>query len=175
MESLLRSFKKGDEKAFDEVFRQYFSSLSLFAFKLVGDEQEAEDIVQDCFVSLWNRRKSLSHVDSIRAYLYTTVRNRCLDVIRSGKEHRKIIEIGTKELANDEPDIEALMTMSETVREILNLIELLPPRMQQVFKLYYIEGKSYQEIGKLLDTDPETVRNQRFKALQLIRKTFIPG
>lgn len=174
MESMLHAFKRGEEIAFDYFFRLYFSPLCLFAFKLLHDEQECEDVVQDCFVNLWKKRKSLQHVDALRSYLYTAVRNRCLDCIK----HRKNLHennFAGELVADETPNIESLVVMAETIKEILLLIEQLPPRMQQVFKLYYLEGKSYQEIGQLMETDPETVRNQRFKALQLIRKTFIPG
>lgn len=174
MESMLHAFRKGEEIAFDYFFRQYFSSLSLFAYKLINDEQESEDIVQDCFVQLWKKRKSLQHIDAVKSYLYTAVKNRCMDAIRKRKSLSASSGI-SEWIADGEPNVEALVVMAETVREIQLLIDLLPPRMQQVFKLYYLEGKTYQEIGQMMETDPETVRNQRFKALQVIRKTFIPG
>ncbi len=172
---LIKSFQRGEEEAFDKLFRDYFPVLSLFAFRLTGDEQEAEDIVQDCFVSLWSRRHALDHIDSIRSYLYTAVRYQCIRYRKKIRSTNMQDAASAPEIADENLNIEALVVMAETVREIYSLIDLLPPRMQQVFRLYYLEGKSYQEIGKLLKTDPETVRNQRFKALQLIRKTIIPG
>ncbi len=168
------AFRRGEERAYDQLFRENFGPLCFFASRIIGDEKLAEDIVQDCFINLWNRRKGLEHVQSIRSYLYTSVRYRCID-------HKRTNRLSTAGLpeellqADGDPDAEALLIMAETVRNLYQLLEAIPARMREVIKLYYLEGKSYKEIGNLLQTDPETIRNQRFKALKMIRKIFIPG
>jgi RNA polymerase sigma-70 factor (ECF subfamily) len=170
----IKSLHKGEEQAFDRLFREYFASLTYFAFQLIHNEKEAEDIVQDCFVALWNRRSSIDHIESIKSYLYTSIRYRCINYLKKTRSVSGPDKI-SDELVDESADMESLIITAETANEIYRLIELLPPRMQQVVRLYFMEGKSYQEIGALLNTDPETVRNQRFKALQFIRKTIIPG
>jgi RNA polymerase sigma factor (sigma-70 family) len=71
--------------------------------------------------------------------------------------------------------IEQEIIAAETMQRILQVIQHLPLRMQQVLKMYYLEEKSYLEIGKEIGIDPETVRSHRFRAIQFVRKTIIPG
>ena len=78
----MQSFLRGEEKAFDQLFRNYYPSLTLFAFKLIDNLREAEDIVQDCFVSLWELRHELDHINSIKSYLYTSIRYRCSNYLK---------------------------------------------------------------------------------------------
>ncbi len=170
----IQAFHLGEEEAFEQLFREYFASLSLFAIKLISNESEAEDIVQDCFESLWKRKKSLTHIDSIKSYLYTSIRYRCINFLKKRKKNFDQESVLSK-TADITPDIESLVVMAETAKELYSAIESLPPRMQEVLRLYYLEGKSYKEIGEMLNTAPGTVRNQRFKALQFIRKAIIPG
>jgi len=170
----MEAFRKGEERAYDRLFREYYAPLCFFAFRMLHDENLAEDIVQECFINLWNRRKGLNHIQSIRSYLYTAVRYRCVDHYRSGRPDMDALP---DELTQADPasDAEAMMIMTETVKNLYEQLEQLPARMREVIKLYYLEGKTYKEIGGILQTDPETVRNQRFKALKFIRKIFIPG
>ncbi len=74
----------------------------------------------------------------------------------------------------NQPDIEQLIITAETAQELYQLIETLAPRMQEVIKLYYLEGKSYTEIAQLIGIDAESVRKQRYRALVTLRKTKIP-
>jgi RNA polymerase sigma-70 factor, ECF subfamily len=171
-ESLMAAFSRGDELAFDQLFREYFASLSLFAFRLIGDEKEAEDIVQDCFVTLWERRRELGHVAAVKSYLYTAIRYRSMDFL---KRRRLSSGVGLEEtLRQVEGGVDVEIIMAETAQLLYRMLEELPARMQEVVRLYYLEEKSYREIGEILQTEPETVRNQRFKALALLRKRFIP-
>jgi RNA polymerase sigma factor (sigma-70 family) len=81
------AFRDGEERAFDCLFREYFVPLTWFANRILHDEKNAEDIVQDAFVILWQRRKKHGHVTAISAYLYATVRNQCLKQLRkAGKK-----------------------------------------------------------------------------------------
>ena len=170
-QEFLYAFKKGEEKAFDQLFREYFAPLSLFAYQLLHNEEEAEDIVQNCFEKLWKRRKSLPHIESIKSYLYTSIRYSCINSLKN-KKNEVIQQSLLPEIKDFTSDVESLIVMTETIRELYAVVELLPERMREVFKLYYLEGKSYKEISEILHTEPETIRNQRFKAIQFIRKNY---
>ncbi len=168
--AFLKAFLRGQEKGFDYFFREYFRSLTLFAFQLIHDEREAEDIVQNCFEKLWKRRKSLPDIQSIKSYLYTSVRYSCVNFLKAKKITGKALAL--PEIKDFDSDVESLVVLAETIKELYSIIEMLPPRMRQVFKLYYLEGMSYKQIGELLHTAPGTVRNQRITALELIRKSI---
>ncbi|MEI9945859.1 MAG: RNA polymerase sigma-70 factor [Chitinophagaceae bacterium] len=164
----INAFRAGEEHAFDRVFRAYFGPLTFFAFQYVQDEKIAEDIVQDCFVMLWERRKKLDQIKSIQSYLYTVVRNMAVN-----KAQRQPI---AKELTEaNEPlvePIESRIVAAEILAQILEVIDHLPARMQQVLRMYYLEEKSLIEIGREIGVNPETVRSHRYRAIQLVRKTI---
>lgn len=162
------SFQEGEEAAFDQLFREYFTPLSYFACRLVTDIRIAEDIVQDCFVLLWERRKRMSHIKAVKSYLYTTVRNQSLKYLERQKRQPGVqAEIG------DDPGIEKSLIAAETARELYQLISTLSPALQQVVRLYYLEERSNREIAALLNIEPDTVNRQRLRAILALRKTKI--
>jgi RNA polymerase sigma-70 factor (ECF subfamily) len=165
----LQSFKKGEEQAFDQLYREYFISLSYFANQLIHNAAGAEDIVQDCFVSLWKRRHKLGHIEDIKNYLYTSIRYQCMRVLSKREK-----QLPVDQTITDDATIENLIITAETAKEIYRLIETLAPGMQQVIKLYYLEGKSYTEIAQILGIDAESVRKAKYRALLTLRKTNIP-
>lgn len=162
------AFRNGEEQAFDRVFRTYHGPLTYFAYKYLQDEKLAEDIVQDCFAELWERRKKLSEVQSINSYLYRCVYNHCARLLE--KMQRKTV---TKELPAETD--ETNLVESEILTRILQVIDHLPGRMKQVVRMYYLEEKSLEEIGQEIGIDPETARSHRYRAIQLLRKTIITG
>jgi len=167
---LLAALQRGDDTAFDQLFREYFIPLSYFAQELTGDTLAAEDIVQDCFVSLWNRRSKLPDIVSFKSYLYTSVRYQCMKYLKKRKLERVIFM-----LTAPEPSEEPVQVLAETSRTILSRLGTLTPTLQQVIRLYYLEGKSYREIAQLLQIDPESVRKQKFRALGQLRKVMGKG
>lgn len=169
-EDWVQAFKNGEEKGFDFFFRQYFSALCFFANRILKNENDAKDIVQDCFVRLWSGHATIKKPSAIKSYLYTTVRNASLNFLRDkkGKDRREVefhyfVEIAGENWLDQ-------VTHAEMIREIHALIHSLPPRMQEVFRKYYIEGKNYNEIAGDLQTTPGSVRKQRARALTLLRE-----
>lgn len=160
------AFRNGEEQAFDRVFRAYHGPLTFFAFKYVRDEKQAEDIVQDCFAELWERRHKLSAVQSIRSYLYRCVYNHC------SKFLDKISQKRARPAIPAEPE-QTNIIESEIMMQILQVIEHLPSRMKLVLQMHYLEDKSLEEIGRAIGIDSETARSHRYRAIQLIRKTII--
>jgi RNA polymerase sigma-70 factor (ECF subfamily) len=159
-----------EHSTFDFFFRTYYTALCFFANSIVGDEDGAKDIVQNCFEKLWNRRVSfVERSETIKTFLYTMVRNECIDQVRK----RKTITKAYKELTRSdatEPEYFDEVTFAETVRQILDHVDQLPERTREVCKLYYLEGKNYREIAKDLGTSPEAIRKVRDRALERIRK-----
>lgn len=163
----LNSFQQGEEAAFDCLYRELFPSLTYFANRIVLDADAAEDIVQDCFVLLWQRRDRLSHVTAIKSYLYTSVRNQSL------KHLEKQRKVTVTKQANDEPSFEETVIAAETAKELYQLINSLSPALQLIIRLYYLEGKSNKEIATQLNIEPDTVIRQRLRAIIALRKAKI--
>ncbi|HEY4148782.1 MAG TPA: RNA polymerase sigma-70 factor [Chitinophagaceae bacterium] len=163
-------FKDGQEKAFDFFFRQFYAPLCLFAEKYVEDPAVAKDMVQECFTRLWQRRTSINKPESIKSFLYTAVRNQCLTWLTHEKSlaanHRKAQSLAPV----SEENILAAITEAEALREIYQAIGLLPPKMQLVFRKFYLEGKTYQEIADELQLSLQTVRNQKSDALAWMKR-----
>jgi RNA polymerase sigma-70 factor (family 1) len=164
------AFQQGGEESYDFIFRQYFPALCFFAGKIIKDENYAKDIVQDCFVKLWSRHTIFTTQETIKSFLYTTVKNSCIDFLRKTKQ----IHNGQKEVyylsgSTDDNWLDQV-THAEMVNEIYLHILSLPTRMQEVFRKYYIEGKTCKEIAGDLHTTPSTVRQQKARALELLKE-----
>lgn len=123
---------------------------------------------------LWNNREKLNNPGSVKSYLFRTVRNASIDHLRRKDREEK----GKRSLIQLHPlhekDILAGMIETETYIQIHRAIESLPPKCREVFKRFYIEGKSYQEIADELQISVHTVCNQKARALKLFREKLPP-
>lgn len=151
---------------FESLFRYNFRPLCLYALHYVGDVDIAEDIVQECFMKLWERLELGSAVDNRRAYLYMTVRNRSLDLLRrKGLPTESLKPNDTYGIIDDEDAQER----SEAEARLWTAIDSLPPKCREVFILSKRDGLKYEEIAEELDLSVNTVRNQISKALKMIK------
>jgi RNA polymerase sigma-70 factor (family 1) len=164
----LISFQQGDEVAFDCVFREYFSSLTYYAHHFLSDPKSSEDIVQDCFVLLWQRRDRLQHITAIKSYLYTTVRNQCLKHLQ---KHKRTLYF--PDSPKETTSVEEALVAADTAKQLYQLIATLSPALQQIIRLYYLEGKTNKEIAQQLNIEPDTVIRQRLRAILALRKAKI--
>lgn len=90
--------KAGDEMAFRHLFDDYYQALCLFAVDYLGDDAEAADVVQECFIKYWAHRTEFDHLMKIRAFLYTVVRNNCLNILRNDRRRQKYLKETENEL-----------------------------------------------------------------------------
>lgn len=169
IQELFLSFQRGEKKGFAHFFNAHYRAVHFFAAGLLKDEILAEDIVADCFVKLYEKRATIQSAATVKAFLYATVRNACFDALRKEKvraAHRSDLAHAGEEW---EASAHEHLVRTETFSLILNAIEDLPPASRTVFKLYYLEGKSYDEIASHLGRSKETVRKQRQYGLTFLR------
>jgi RNA polymerase sigma-70 factor (ECF subfamily) len=172
---IISGFHKGNSRAFDLLFDMFFPALCYFANKLIEDRQEAEDIVLDTFQKLWARREHFETMPNIKAFLYITVRNTCLNYLRHRETQRKRTRELVKLLPDRfEEDAEQQRIRAEVMKNIYSEIEKLPKKCREVFELIYFEGMKANEIAEQLQISESTVRNQKVRALQLL-KTALSG
>jgi RNA polymerase sigma-70 factor (family 1) len=165
-------FQKNRETAFDGYFREYYAPLCFFAFKMLGDQPAAQDIVEDSFVKLWERREIMERLGSIPSYLYTTVKNACIDQLRAQARKRNgIAELGINTPAFEQSVFYKIIE-AEVLRQLTTAKANLPPKAKRVVELFYFENKSYSEIAALMGISVNTVKNQKIRALKLLRKQF---
>lgn len=171
---LQQRLSRGDETAFQETFEIYFKVLVLFATRFSIDQETAEDLVQDVFVKLYEQKDRLQFHSSLKAFLYQSVRNKCLDILRSRKtreRHHDEIKFSSE---LEGLDSEALMMQSELEEKVYQSIKQLPEQCQLIFKMNRFEGKKNQEIADELNISKRTVETQISKALKRLREDIYP-
>ena len=162
------AIRSGDEAAFDAVFRQWYEPLCHYAARLAdGDMDEAEDLVQQVFVKIWEQRARLDIAWSLKAYLYKTVHNAALNRLRAARTRAKYLEFNAAQLENEQvpPDHAA----SELKERLQKALDLLPPQCRHVFELSRFEELKYREIADQLGISIKTVETQMGKALRIMR------
>lgn len=152
------------------VFRDYYQPLVQYGNTFLKDADETEDVVQQVFVSVWEKRSQLEIHTSIRAFLYKAVHNACLNRIK----HYKIRAVHAGEWKATQTDAVApdQLEADELQEKISAAIALLPEQCARIFKLSRFEHLKYQEIADQLGLSVKTVENQMGKALKVIRESL---
>lgn len=165
---MLQAIQQGDESAFDALFRRYYEPLCHYAASLTdGDLDEAEDLVQQSFVKLWEQRATFEVQWSVKAYLYKMVHNRCLNRIRDAQTREKYKVYNAAQLEQGyENDPGAASELNE---RILQALDTLPTECRRIFELSRFEELKYREIADQLGISIKTVETQMGKALRLMR------
>lgn len=171
-QKILEAFKQRDAKAFAYIFKLHYRPLCYFAERLLGDRQEAEDIVADKFMKLWGKHTDFESFASIKAFLYISTRNGCLDFLK----HAKRLSASQKDYNcwsdNKEEEILHLMYEAELLQELVKEIEVLPKSSRRIFELSFFDGLDSSEVADKLGLSVKTVYKQKAKAVQLIRAAF---
>jgi len=158
----------------DSLFRLYYRPLCVYALHYLKDKDLIEDLVQEAFTAYWMKQAASDGIDSPRAYLYTAVRNRCIDVLR--KEHHQNVcldSVGEDVLpVEDDVAISDDEAVDNSVKEarIWSAIDRLPAKRRRIFLMSRRDGMKYSEIAQSLGLSENTVRNQISKALEAIRQ-----
>jgi RNA polymerase sigma-70 factor, ECF subfamily len=165
-------FQQHDRKAFEEIYRRYWHPLFLHAYHILGDEDESQDIIQDLFISFWNKPLAAQIHTSLKSYLYVMVRNKVLNHIRKNRINDNFIQLLSTKLV--EKDLSTIQDIELKELSVLidKEIDRLPPRMKQVFEMSRKEFLTHKEIAERLGTSEETVKKQITNSLKLLRVKF---
>lgn len=160
------SIKLTDEAQFRFIFDKYYITLCMFANQYVEDDALAADIVQECFVKLWQLRDDFMYVHQIKSFPYTSVRNKSLNELEHTKvmnEYaQKVMEMGKDSFFQDK------VIAEESYRILVDAIDKLPPQMKNIMRLA-LEGKTNPEIAEALNISGETVHSQKKIAYRKLR------
>jgi RNA polymerase sigma-70 factor (family 1) len=172
IEHFIHSFSKGDTSTFPLIFKEFYPSLVAYANRIVNEDYAAEEVVQQCFIKLWERKPRVDGVVSFKAYLYRMVHNACMDHLK--REHRSSEQLFN--LPNEKQEKSHLENMirSETLRELYAAINELPKECGKVVRMYFEEGQDTEAIARELGISVNTVRNQKRKGIGLLKKRFLP-
>ena len=171
---LIERFNGGDMGAFREIYRKYAPVMQDFAAKFT-DRATAEDLVQDVFMRIWVARETSVINESLQAYLFRAVRNRCVNhlehlKVKANYEAQEMISLQIREVEFFQSP-EQLVIRQEQLERVRNEIEKLPAKCRQIFKMAYDEDKKADQIAKELRLSPRTVETQIYKALKTLRET----
>lgn len=170
-EALVNALKQGDELAFKFLFNCHYKSLVAFITTYTRNTEQSEDIVQQSFISLWNKKEDLQLKGSPKNYLYTIAYNQFVDHYRKSVRKNDFLEELRLEFLRDSIDEDAEF-LEERIKKLKAIIEKLPPKCKKVLIMSRQQGLKYKEIAAKLNISPRTVEEQVRIAFKKIRKAF---
>lgn len=158
-----------DKISFEAIFKTHFVNLCHFAYRYVNDRDTAQEVVQDVFITMWKKRESINAGKPVKTYLYTAVKNRCLNYLRDTKKFRSYqLDVETElEIPVEDRD---MIEASEIQNRINQALDKLPPKCREVFELSRFEELKYKAISETLGISIKTVEVQMSKALKIMRE-----
>ena len=170
---LVERIRGGDAAALDTLMDRYWEPLVSYAGQLLGNWDSAEDVTQEAFVRIWERRETWDAKGSVKALLYRIVRNLALDLRkvreREGERARRVASA-----VAPVPTPLDVTSSSELEMAFHAALENLSPRRREVYELVRFRGLSYREVGEILDLAPQTVANHLSAAVALLRERLSP-
>ncbi len=171
-DQILRLLKSGDKQGLELLFKQFYTPLVVYASKFVDTTEEAEDLVQEVFINFWEGNKFSQIQKYIRAYLYNSVRNKCLNY---KKQNDRIDIVGlddhSETLFESFPDDEEF---KERVSEIKREIDKLPEKTKEIFIAIFFHKMSYEEVATDLNVSKNTVKTTLSRAMKRLRGNLTP-
>jgi len=177
----MNNFKKGqftsiNSKVFKSIFDDFYTPLCRHAHLFISDESSCEEIVQELYIRLWEKRYSINISTSIRSYLYKSVRNRCFNYLRDNKAKLPIDDTFA-DIENeiiDEISMHDNMDLEDMQSHIDKAINELPPRCREIFILSRESHLSYKEIAEKMSLSQKTIENQMGIALKRLKDDLSP-
>jgi len=169
--NVFNDFKSGKLEAFKLVFDSYYKTLFLFSKKYISDESEIEDLLQEVFTMLWEKKATLNNVMSVKAFLYVSVRNRALNIIR----HQKVVEEHQQDMFRElagESFYRNNLIEEETYRILISAINELPSQTQKVCRMV-MNGTRNVDIAEELKISTSTVKYHKQQAFSILKKKLV--
>jgi RNA polymerase sigma-70 factor (family 1) len=171
-DQIMQRIMDKDPTVYNDLYDKLYRKLFLFAKSLIDDTEEARDIVAESFIKLWAQKTQFANMVHLQVYFYTVIKNACIDHMRKSKLRNKIEHQLLRSGTVSENIVERKYQEAELVQQLYERINQLPERMQQVFKLTYLDGFSRTEVAQMLNLSENTIRNTNAAAMKAIRLTF---
>jgi RNA polymerase sigma-70 factor (ECF subfamily) len=163
-------FAKADKHAFQLIFDFYFGIMKVFGNRYLRNSHDAEDIVQEAFIELWNQKEKFSNANQVKAFLYLTIRNKCLNRIKHLKIENKYLQSIDKD-KSEESFFEEEVIRAEFVDQLRNAIDKLSEQRKRII-LLNMKGLKNQEIANELKISINTVKLQKKIAYKQLRENL---
>ena len=166
---LLELLRFSNHEAYEEIYRRYWAILFRHARKMLSNDEEAKDLIQDIFVILWNRSQDLVIESTLSGYLYGMVRYKVFDSIDKNKVKQRHTESLGNFIHQGECTTDHRVRENNLSRIIEGEISMLPAKMREVFELSRKSNFSHREISSQMNISDETVKKQIYNALKILR------
>lgn len=168
--ALIELLKAGDESAFEIIYDKYSERIYQFSILLLKDTGWSEDVVQEVFVKLWNTKENLDSNKSLWTFLYVLTKRTALNKLRDIKSFSSDFEHLWNNISTLSDCSHEKLIAKELSNQLDYVLNTLPKRQREIFKLSRFEGFTHQEIADALNISPNTVKNHMIQALKTIRK-----
>jgi len=170
-QEIIRLFHQDDHQGFKMAFDKYYTILCMFAGQITGDYHLAEDAVQSVFIKCWKNQSFYSINESLRSYLFASVRNESLNLVKQNKNN---LLTGLDSAMAKETDLyPETIPDEDQLQALQHAIDQLPEKCKQVFESVVIEDNSYKEAAAKLGISVNTVKTQLCRGMQKIRKKLL--
>jgi len=171
---LIEEIRKGSTNSFNQLFTDYYQNLCRFAYTFVKDADISEEIVQELFISIWERRQTITIKTSARAFLYTSIKNRALNYIRNEKTRVGHEDDFAREQNSKVDSLINFCEQEELNHIIKQAISELPPQCRTIIELRQKHSLSNREIALQLNLSVKTVENQINISIKKLREKIAP-
>jgi len=172
---LVDGIRQDEKNAFKSLYDRYSKKIYFFSLKYLGNNIEAEELVQSVFINIWENRKTLDPGNSVKSYIYKAAVNYIYNYLKKKAIRTRYFE---SEFAKGEIHSNTTyeqVFLHDLERSIDSIIETLPSQQQKVFQLSRYEGLTHKEIARKLDLSERTVENQIYRSLKIIKNTLRRG
>lgn len=166
---LVSLIKLDDKSAFAELYDRYKGLLYIQAFKMLGDDEEAKDVVQEMFIKIWETRKSITVNTTVESYIFRSIRHKVIDFIRHQKTISRYLDSLESYMEKGTAALDESYIEKETLALFKKEVANLPARMREVFDLSRNQGLSHKQIAEQLNISEHTVKKQINKAIKQMR------
>jgi RNA polymerase sigma-70 factor, ECF subfamily len=174
---LINGLQPGNKSTFDLIFKSYYAVLCSYANNYLKSNDLADEIVQEVFIKIWEKQSNISIHTSIRAYLYQSVFNACMNYLRAKQttafKHVDLDDLSIRNelLSMEMADAEFSRSFSEDIeKDLESAISELPEQCREIFIMCRGDNLSYNEISNLLNVSKSTVKTQMSRAMNRIMK-----
>ena len=163
---IIKELETKKKRGFDKLFKKYYKPLCIFSIKYVDTLFVAEDIVQDIFIKIWNRKEYVS-IKNLSTYLFVCTKNTCIDYIRK----KKPLYVDEYDETIHPFEYYSQKEIDEKVQLLKKKIEELPPKTKEVFKAIVFNNMKYKEVAKKFDVSINTVKSNLSRAYKILRRS----
>ncbi|MES2652863.1 MAG: RNA polymerase sigma-70 factor [Bacteroidota bacterium] len=160
---------KKDERSFAEIYKRYWTIMYMHALRMLRNEEDTRDVVQEVFTNLWVKHSTLKSTENLAGYLYASIKNKVLDSIAQKRTQLNHLDSLSKYITSTDNKLLEEITDREMMEALDQEIEQLPAKMKIIFEMRVKQHKTYKEIAEELNISDKTVKKQVSNAIKIVK------